>query len=303
MPLSVALAQPKVRTLSFCIIFLASLGYFWTPLCALATLSLRDDRYSYNLAIPLLSLFLLGLKKNDIWSNAHYSPKMGILLLLLGGLAFLFRVDATPSTATNSLAVLILTMAAVWSSGFILCVGTSNLRVTAFPLCFLILMVPLPIAVIENITTALQRASADVSYATFHLVGIPTLRQGYHFLLPGIEVEVAKQCSGIKSGSAFLTATILASWVFLRSPWARVGLISFTIPLIILKNAARIVTISALAIYVDRSLLYSSLHRLYGGLVFSVPAFGILVAIIFVLRRIETRSVKAKPGRGAVFSH
>ena len=61
-----------------------SLGLFQAPLASLVSLALRDDRYSYTLLVPIISGFLLWLRKEDLLKRVRYSPMAGIPLLLAG---------------------------------------------------------------------------------------------------------------------------------------------------------------------------------------------------------------------------
>lgn len=93
----------------------------------------------------------------------------------------------------------------------------------AFPIAFLIFVVPRPDAAVHRIETASVLASADVSAWLFRLTRTPLLRDGTVFALPGIVVKVAEECSGIHS-------SLVASHLFLESPWRRLIVLVFVIP-------------------------------------------------------------------------
>ena len=69
----------------------------------------------------------------------------------------------------------------------------------AFPVAFLIFMVPLPNAAIDLLEKMLMAASAEVADWLFGLAGVPALRSGFIFQLPNITIRVAQECSGIRS--------------------------------------------------------------------------------------------------------
>jgi exosortase len=81
----------------------------------------------------------------------------------------------------------------------------------------------------------------------FAISGTPILRNGALFELPGITIEVAQECSGIRSSWVLFITTLAASYLFLRSGWKRAVLIAFVIPLAIVRNALRIWVIGLLA--------------------------------------------------------
>ena len=105
------------------------------------------------------------------------------------------------------------------------------------------------------------------------------------FVLPGITIEVAKQCSGIRSFISFLISGLVAAHLLLRSPWKKAFLCIVIVPVIVvLKNGLRIATLSLLAAYVDRNILSSWIHR-YGGVIFSVLAVAIILPVLWLLYR------------------
>ena len=72
-----------------------------------------------------------------------------------------------------------------------------------------------------HLISILQKGSADACYALFRLIGVPVLRNGFRFALPGVEIEVAEQCSGIHSGLSLFIAGLLAEYVLLRGAWKK----------------------------------------------------------------------------------
>jgi exosortase len=173
-----------------------------------------------------------------------------------------------------------------WALGFLTFYGTPAVRAAVFPLSLAIFLVPWPPFLLDKIVVALQHASAATTYALFRAAHVPILRHDLQFSLPRFDIEIAPQCSGIRSSiSLFLTA-ILSGHLFLQSNWRKVCLSLCAIPVVIFKNALRIVTLALLGSYVDRGFLHGNLHR-FGGLVFSLVALVILVTLILLLRRAE----------------
>jgi exosortase len=270
----------------FLLVFLVLLVPFWQPLSMLFKLSLQSDRYTHIIFVPFISLCVFYFERKAILSNAHYEPRIGIPLLAFGLILFWFLNQHPSSTEAGGLFRLMASIILIWAAGFLLCYGAQSLHAAAFPLCFLLLMVPFPVGVLDEITLGLQKGSADVSYLLFKISGIPVFRQGFRFSLPGVDIEIAEQCSGIRSSLALLITSILAGHAFLRSWWSKGLLVLFTIPVVIFKNSVRIVTISALGVYVNRAFLYGNLHR-RGGLLFALLAVLMLVPALVVLQRAE----------------
>ncbi len=107
-------------------------------------------------------------------------------------------------------------------------------------------------------------------------------------------IEIAKECSSIHSAWALLITGMLVAHLFLKSLWAKVSLTILTVPIAMLTNAVRIVTIWELATRVDPGFLYGDLHR-NGGILFSLISLSILVGFLAMLRGLETRRPATAP--------
>ena len=138
--------------------------------------------------------------------------------------------------------------------------------------------------------------SAEASYALFQLFGVPVLRIGFIFSLPGVSIEVAKECSGIRSSLVLVIMSLLAGHLFLRSVWTKAVLTLATLPLLVVKNGIRIVTLSLLSIYVDPSFLTGSLHH-QGGIVFFLLALVLLAPVLRLLQQSDRigRTARQQP--------
>jgi exosortase len=169
---------------------------------------------------------------------------------------------------------------------FLLFFGAEALHKARFALLFLLLMLPLPSIAEGWVIRVLQFGSAEFVGLLFPLTGAPVLREGTVFYLPGTSIEVAPQCSGIRSSLALLITAVLAGHLYLKNTWTRVLLALAVIPLTMFKNAIRIVVLSLLGVYVDRGFLESSLHR-DGGILFFILALMIMAPVLIVLRRSE----------------
>ncbi len=231
---------------------------------------------------------LVYLQRTKVFAVLRYCPSKA-LLLLAPAVALLCLAQTKFSTLNpnDHLSLAMLAIVLVLMAGFMLCYGTQSFRSALFPLLFLLLMIPIPTLALDKTVLVLQKGSAVITYALFKLLGVPVFWQHFKFLLPGVEIEIAEECSGIRSSLALFITSILAGYVFLQSNWRRALFSILTIPVVILKNAVRIVTISCLGVYVNPAFLHGKLHR-YGGLPFSLVSLAILVPLLFVLQRGES---------------
>ncbi len=132
-------------------------------------------------------------------------------------------------------------------------------------------------------------ASAEVANLLFHLSGTPFLRAGAIFQLPDITIEVAQECSGIRSSWVLFMTGILAANLFLKTRWRRFALVAFVIPLGILRNGFRILVIGLLCVNVGPQMIHSIIHR-RGGPVFFMLSLVPFLLVLWWLRKGEVRT-------------
>jgi exosortase len=240
-------------------------------------------------------MYLLYQERRAIFKDGHgahaprYDWKVGAPLLLVGVLLFFDGQLSAFHLNQNDVTSVIALSAVVFINGaFILCYGIQAFKATLFPLLFLIFMIPIPSAVMDGIIYALTIGSTEFTNLLLMASGVPYLRDGFVFHLPSISVEVAPQCSGIRSGLAlFITATV-AGHLFLKTGWKKVVLALAAIPIAMFKNGIRIVTLTLLGAYVDPRILQSSLHR-EGGIPFFIVALVLMAPVLLALRKSEKR--------------
>ena len=266
------------------IIFYASLRDLWV-------LSSDDELYSHIFGIPLISAYFLYIKRKEIFQGVSYSFSAGIVLLIIGSLLYVVGLSqGLRLTQNDYLSLMTFTAVLSWIGGFILFYGIESVKTNLFPFLFLIFMVPIPSVIVERAISFLQIGSTEAAYGFFKLTGIPILRDGFIFHLPGLSIEVAEQCSGIRSSIALLITSIMAGQLFLKSASRKIVLVLVIIPITIFKNGLRIVTLSLLGVYVDQSILSSALHK-KGGIPFFFLSLIFLGAILWLLKRYEKKSM------------
>jgi exosortase len=268
------------------IFWLLSLLLFRESLTSLARLSFHDELASHILLIPLISTFLIYLERKQIFRSPRYCPSTGVPLLFLAAVLWAPLSSLNQADRLSAIAALI---AVVWIAGFILFYGIASFQAAVFPLLFLLLMSPLPVAFTAHAVSILQKGSAGTCYVLFRILGVPVVRHGFLFSLPGVEIEVAEQCSGIHAGLTLFIAGLLAQYFLLRGIWKKACFTLCIIPIAIFKNAVRIVTISWLGIHVNPDFFHGALHR-QGGLPFSLVALAMMAILLWLLRPPATAS-------------
>lgn len=275
--------QVAAVLIAVCLLFL------WRGIHALFAYSLAQESSSHMVLIPFISLTLIYLERKTIFHTVQAALLPG-LAAILSGIALYLTMDREGSSQYLSLAAL--SMVLILAGIFLLCYGSRAAAAAAFPLAFLLFMVPLPDSLLARTIHLLQEGSTAIAYALFKLSGVSVSRQGFLLYLPKVTIEVATECSGIRSSMALLITCLLAAHLFLRTYWKLALFVALAFPLAIVKNGIRITTLTLLSIYVDPGFLSGSLHR-DGGVVFFLLALALLAPILLLLQGAEDRQLNS----------
>jgi exosortase C (VPDSG-CTERM-specific) len=255
---------------------------FAKPMYELVVFASKSQLFSHILLIPFVSAYLLWVMR----ARAPVGPVSGRgfaafpLLAGLALLAFYWSSERGAWKQQDYLALMALVYVCFVAAAALALCGAGFFRKLAFPLVFLLFMVPFPIRMEESIEAFLQLGSAEAAHLFLWLSGMPFNREGLVFRLPGFSMQVAPECSGIHSTLVLFVTSTVAGYLFLRSGWRRLGLSLLVIPLALLRNGLRIFTLGQLCIQIDPNLINSIIHRRGGPFFFAlslIPFFLILI--------------------------
>jgi len=221
-----------------------------------------DPNFSHGFFVPVFSAFVVWQNRTrlrairpgpSIWGLPVIVISLTMLLVgTFGAELFLSRVSF----------ILLIAGAIVFF------VGWSMLRAVLFPLCFLVLMVPIPAIVFSQITLPLQILASKLAAGTLPICGVPVLREGNIINLPAMPLEVAQACSGIRSLMSLTTLAIMYGYLVERRVWVRVALALASIPIAVAANGLRIVGTGLIVQYWDPEKAEGFFHLFSGWLVF-----------------------------------
>ena len=254
---------------------------FVHPLISLTKYAVGTDIHSHIVLVPIISAYLIYIRRKELPTDYVFAPGWASILAAAGLAALLVAggLINTPLSHSDYLSLIAFAFVCLISAGGFLFLGRKWMAAAAFPFAFLIFMVPLPDSVVDWLETASKLASAEAAALFFSITGTPVLRDGTVFQLPGIIIEVAQECSGIRSSWVLFITSLLASYLFLKSPWRRAVLVSLVIPLAILRNGFRILVIGVLCVHVGPQMINSVIHHRGGPLFFAlslIPLFLLL---------------------------
>ena len=260
-------------------------------LAATFMLALGNEAYTHILLILPISIVLIFPEVTSRKGQFQPDLPVGLTLVLVAALIGFIgsgRWVGSSLPADVQLSLQMLAVITWWIGSFVWCFGNGLFRRCLFPLCFLLWLVPVPHSVLNYVVSFLQHGSASAARMLFTAVGVPVSQDGVQLSIPGLTVEVADECSSIRSSLMLLVTTMVLAHLMLRSAWGKVVVVLAAIPLCLAKNGLRIFALSMLTVYVDPGYLHGRLHH-NGGIVFFLLSLAGLAALLWLIRQAERR--------------
>ena len=263
---------------------------FGRPLWSLLQYAAGNSLHSHVLLVPFISAYLIYLQRGRLPKSYRSSPVCGTLMLVVGlaALSLVWRMQPEFSRGDFLSGVAFSFVTLLISSAFFI-LGRVWMWVVCFPIAFLYFLVPLPDAAVHWLETLLKFGSAEAAGLFFSLSGIPVLRDDLVFQLPGITLEVAPECSGIRSSYVLFITSVIASYLLLKSPWRRTVLLAVVIPLAILRNGFRILVLGLLCVKIGPQMIHSVIHQSGGPLFFGLSLLPLFL-LLWWLRKGESKT-------------
>jgi exosortase len=241
-----------------------------------------DDNYSHGFFIIPLALFLAWERRHSL-SRIEPQPHVAGLALILASLV-LFAGGVLAAELflprLSLVGVVVGTILFVW--------GPSHVRLLAFPLALLPLMIPLPAIVFNQIAFPLQLIASRLGESAIAAAGIPVVREGNVLELPNITLAVAEACSGIRSLISLITLAIVLAYFAERRRGARTVIVLSALPIAILANASRVASTGLASHWFGPRVAEGVFHGFSGWLVFAVAFAGLVVTQRIVRRSSST---------------
>jgi len=245
-----------------------------------------DDRLASLYTVPLVSLLMLWRDtERDYPVQGAWRGIAGVACAL-GVVSGVLRATLFQGEWASVVewAVVVFSLAA----GFGLFYGWASLRSRMAAFSLLAFTAPPPEETVTFVEGLLQRGSADLAGYLISVLGVTYIREGMVFFLPGITVEVARECSGVRSAIALVIAAFVFGRLMMRTNASRLAVIVWAVPVAIIKNAIRIAVLATLAVWSSPDVLHGPLHQ-YGGLVFGGVAIPLFAPVVLSLLHNEGR--------------
>jgi len=264
---------------------------FWKSLGDLLRYCLQNDNASHVLFIPFIVAWLFYSEREKISETRSFDVPLALLFTLPAVFIWGLFLRKEPLQADIQLSLTALAVTLLLIAGFIGVFGRESAKRSCFSLAFLGLAIPLPEFLLRKVIYTLQYFSAAIAESIFDWSGVPALREGFVFHLSGLSIEVARECSGIRSSVALVILALLVAHFSFSKFWKQAAFVFAGLAMTVVKNGVRIATLTILAEYVNPGFLFGRLHQ-EGGVVFFLLGLALLVPLYQLLRRNEPGHVR-----------
>ena len=247
----------------------------------------RDPNYGHGFLVPVFSAFVLWRERERLARISIKPASFGFLVMLGAvGLLVVGSLGAELFSTRFSLLVMV--------GGIVLFLaGWRMLRAVFFSLAFLVLMIPIPVLIYNQITFPLQLQASKFATFWLQLLNVPVLREGNLINLPNYTLEVVDACSGIRSLMTLITLAIAYGYLVEKRRWVRWLLVFLMVPIAIASNSIRIVGAGLLTYHFGPRMAEGFFHEFSGWVIF-VAALLLMFACHWLLRKIPGGGGKEK---------
>ena len=242
--------------------------------------------YSHGFLVPLFALFLVWDKRKALSITKVEQSWSGVALILFSIAVLILGVYGV-DLFTSRLSFVLMLGGLVWTF-----FGRAMLRELQFPLLVLLLAIPFPAIVFNQITFPLQLMASRLASQILPLLGVPVLQEGNVIQLPVMKLEVAEACSGIRSLMSLFTLAVFYGYFLEKTTARRVILTFASIPIAVAANVVRIVGTGLCVQYWDPQKALGFFHEFSGWVMF-VVSLCCLYLIHRIMRLFPTTSRQA----------
>lgn len=237
-----------------------------------------DPTYSHGWVIAPVALVLAWHQRGRLRHAPRQPSLVGLAIVVASLLVFVLGSLGAELFLTR------ISLIGVLAGTVLFAFGWAQLRLLAFPLFFLLFMVPLPAIVFDRLAVSLQLGASAIGEQLLRAGGAAVLRDGNVLRLASVTLEVNEACSGIRSLMALLSVTTLVGYVWEPTPWRRVAVAALAVPLAIALNAVRIGVTGFAALHFGPWVAQGTVHEAAGAVVF-VVAIACVTALHWYTRQ------------------
>ena len=243
-----------------------------------------DDNYSHGFLIVPIALCVTWHRRNKL-HEVGSKPSNSGLLIVAGSLTLLML-----GLLGSELFLTRISLLGILSGTIVFLYGWRHLGILAFPIAFLLLMVPIPRIIFDQVVFPLQLLATRLAEITLASLHVPAIREGNLIVLGSTAIEVAEACSGIRSLITLLALATVYGYVMDRRTSVRAALMIGMIPVAIVANGLRVAGTALAAHYYDAKAAEAFFDTFSGWIL-----FGIAFVLLFILYRVLLWMFPLKP--------
>ncbi len=237
---------------------------------------LVDENYSHGLILPFVSVYAVWRSRHDL-SKIPAEPKVvsGLLLLAIALLMLFAGIVGAELYVTRISMLLSLASLVIYFFGYLW------MRLLLFPIGLMILAIPVPNIVFNQVAFPMQLMASDYAALVIRSFGIPALREGNIIELASMKLQVVEACSGIRSLMSLTSVCVVYGYFVEQSWWRRIVLIAAVFPIAVFTNSLRVALTGLIANYRGPAYAEGFMHGFSGWLLFAMA-----VVMLIILHRI-----------------
>lgn len=233
---------------------------------------MHDRAYSHGFVIPLITVYLVWLKRDQLGALRRKPRYLqgGVLIACSYALLLVGRVGVVAQIETMSFMLLLPAVVLfVW--------GWRHCALLAFPLFYLQFMVPWVDEFLNMVHLPFQQMTAVLSANFLRFLGFSVFREGIFLSLPDISIEVARECSGVSFFISVLAIGIPLVYLTQRTWLKALTVLSAGVLLVILSNGIRVTIAAILGEKYGEEMLHGPGHIFRGWFVAQVGWVGVFL--------------------------
>ena len=244
---------------------------------------MANDYYSHGVLILPVALYLGWRRLRNTSADQRTAAQGDTRGLIALGVALAFYLYFFNNKAyyLAAFAMILMIAGMLWTL-----YGFRWVRTLAFPIGYLLLMVPLPF--IERATLPLALFTGVCSTAFVKFFGMELTVIGNAVKLPNADLLIGAQCSGINSMITLIALTALCAYILEGPWWGRIMLVVLAVPIAMLGNILRVSNLLVVARYWGADVAFRFYHD-YSGIVFFVI---VLLLLLPVTRMLQCRTLR-----------
>jgi exosortase len=234
-----------------------------------------DPNFSHGFLIPFVALYMIWYKKNELAETSLKPSLIGILVIIGGMLIHM------AGNLGSELFLMRFSMIITLSGIIIYFCGFEIFNKLLVPIAYLIMMIPIPSILWNQVAFPLQLFSAQLSAKAINLLSIPVFREGNILHLANTSLEVVDACSGIRSLTSLLALTGAFAFLAPLTTFKKWVLFFSAVPIAVAVNVIRLTITGCMAAWIGPETAHGFLHDMSGLIIFGAAL--ILVYLVFMI--------------------